>query len=385
MNTPENTIEYELLENGSVVTPVDNIATTNAGSTLNIETGEITQADNASDSFSVRAKCTAGGNDYYSEAIPFLVINHTYPTINIDGRDFIFKEGDWLYTRNLSSFSAEIQGTEWDIEGGNGLATKINETDVNVTLHVPILTTAVNIATLRLTLTFNTCRVIGQKSITLQLFTNVVDMGLPSGTLWATTNIDVTQPNGFAASPFQYDCSFFSWGNVDGHNPGGGSFSPWSWGGRNSAEPWYEGQVYGDTPGSTLIGNITPSFDAAHVNCGAPWRIPTNTEVYELFNNIDYVQADGITVITGQNRCITINGTNGFYLKSKINGNLLFFPVCGNGNGTSLVNVGSQGFYLKNAYTDDRQVPYLWFLSDGRVYTNWNNERHFGAVIRPVM
>jgi hypothetical protein len=40
-----------------------------------------------------------------------------------------------------------------------------------------------------------------------------VDMGLPSGTLWCKKNIDVTQPNGLAASPFQYGCSFFSWGN----------------------------------------------------------------------------------------------------------------------------------------------------------------------------
>ena len=37
----------------------------------------------------------------------------------------------------------------------------------------------------------------------------LVDMGLPSGLLWATCNIDITQDDGFAASPFQYECSFF--------------------------------------------------------------------------------------------------------------------------------------------------------------------------------
>jgi hypothetical protein len=64
--------------------------------------------------------------------------------------------------------------------------------------------------------------------------TEIVDMGLPSGTLWASRNIDVTQPDGFAASPFQCDCSFFSWGNIDGHNPtSNSSFSPYNWGGVN--------------------------------------------------------------------------------------------------------------------------------------------------------
>ena len=66
-----------------------------------------------------------------------------------------------------------------------------------------------------------------------------VDMGLPSGLLWAKRNLDATQANGFAASEYQYECSFFSWGNTDPHNPtSNDSFAPYSFGSTNDEEPY---------------------------------------------------------------------------------------------------------------------------------------------------
>ena len=44
-------------------------------------------------------------------------------------------------------------------------------------------------------------------------------MGLPSGVKWASRDIDLTKPGGFCETPFTYEKSFFSWGNIDGHNP----------------------------------------------------------------------------------------------------------------------------------------------------------------------
>ena len=88
-----------------------------------------------------------------------------------------------------------------------------------------------------------------------------VDMGLPSGTLWATRNVDITQPNGFAASEYQYECSFFSWGNTEGHNPtSSSSFSPYDWGSANDG-------VYASTAGSKIMGQLTASQDFARANC----------------------------------------------------------------------------------------------------------------------
>ena len=92
-----------------------------------------------------------------------------------------------------------------------------------------------------------------------------VDMGLPSGLLWATRNIDATQKNGFAKSALQYECSFFSWGNIDAHNPTGvATFAPWNWGSGTNTEP------YQSSPGSEIIfpNNIERKNDAAYNICG---------------------------------------------------------------------------------------------------------------------
>lgn len=215
-----------------------------------------------------------------------------------------------------------------------------------------------------------------------------VDMGLPSGTLWARCNIDVMQQNKFAASPFQYECSFFSWGNVDGHNPTSNtSFAPWDWGGINSQEPWYEGQIYSETKGSTLMDDIPPTteFDAARANLGAPWRMPTQNDFDELFNNIIYINADGTEVDTTKtDKRVNVNGIRGIYIESKINGARLFFACSGYGNGTSLNSRSSGGSYCSSTLGSSRDARNLSFGSSG-IYPHNNSSRYLGRTVRPVI
>lgn len=214
-------------------------------------------------------------------------------------------------------------------------------------------------------------------------------MGLPSGVLWAPCNIDVSRPNGFAKSPYQYDCSFFSWGNVDGHNPTGpSSFSPWNWGGVNSQEPWYDGQVYGNTPGNTLTGNIPVGveFDAARANIGLPWRMPTSDELAELIENIIYINADGSEVETTKaDKRVTINGIIGIYLQSKINGAKIFFACAGYGIGTTLVQRGIAGFYWSSSMISSRYCRRMIFDAGGVNPQNGAGNRSYGFAVRPVM
>ena len=174
----------------------------------------------------------------------------------------------------------------------------------------------------------------------------VVDMGLPSGVLWATANIDISTPSGFqevdgVVSPFKYECSFVSWGNTEMFNPTSTSAFDHNWGTGNDTEP------YVSSPGAKLTGNMAPSQDAARANLGAPWRMPTTEEYAELFANIDYVQADGTTTIptSTTNKLVAVNGVTGIYLKSKINGRLLFFPCSGYGYGQSWYSRGSDGYF----------------------------------------
>ena len=192
-----------------------------------------------------------------------------------------------------------------------------------------------------------------------------VDMGLPSGRLWAIANIDVTKQSGFAEvdgkpSPFIYECTFFSWGNTEGHNPTSTSAFSYDWGTANDGP-------YAQTPGAQLTANAGLSFDAARAILGAPWRDPSTEDFAELFANIDYVQADGETVIDASqaNKLVTVNGIVGIYLKSKINSRLLFFPCSGGGDGQSWYYRGSDGNYWSRSLHSQADGRNLYFNSGG--------------------
>lgn len=213
-----------------------------------------------------------------------------------------------------------------------------------------------------------------------------VDLGLPSGRLWAKSNLDVTQPNGFAASPFQYECSYFSWGNVDGYNPIPGNGFTYNWGGINAQEPWYNNQPYGLTNGASLNRNIpqTVEYDAARAKLNLPWRLPSSADFKELIDNTDFVEADGITIISRVNKIIEVNGCSGIYLKSKINGELLFLSCAGDGSGTKLNALGTQGYYWASTFHSARHGRCLSFIDTGVSPQNYK-DRYIGFTIRPVI
>lgn len=213
-----------------------------------------------------------------------------------------------------------------------------------------------------------------------------VDMGLPSGTLWAKANIDVTTQSGFAEvdgkpSPFKYECSFFSWGNTDGHNPtSNNSFSPYDWGTDNNTEP------YVSSPGAQLTGNIGPSYDAARVNCGAPWRMPTKDNFVELFNSeyTKFIDSNGDDIAESTtNKLTTMNGIVGIRLKSKVNGNIIFLACSGEGSGTAWNSRGTVGIYWSSTlYNQDK--AYYGLFSSGVIRPQNNDKRCHAYTIRPV-
>jgi hypothetical protein len=190
-------------------------------------------------------------------------------------------------------------------------------------------------------------------------------MGLPSGLLWAIANIDVTTQSGFAEvdgkpSPFKYEGTFFSWGNNEGHNPISASAFSYDWGSNNEGP-------YALTPGSKLTANAGLSYDAARAILDSPWRDPSTEDFAELFANIDYVQADGETVIDASqaNKLVTVNSITGIYLKSKINGKLLFFPCSGYGHGQSWNHRGSSGYYWSRSLDSQAYGRSLYFYAGG--------------------
>jgi hypothetical protein len=95
-----------------------------------------------------------------------------------------------------------------------------------------------------------------------------VDLGLPSGTLWATCNIG-------ANSPEEYGY-YFAWGETEGYNDGKTTFdwSTYKWcnGSYDSLTKYKYSSSYGTYDYKT---ELDLDDDAAYVNWGAEWCMPS--------------------------------------------------------------------------------------------------------------
>ena len=72
-----------------------------------------------------------------------------------------------------------------------------------------------------------------------------------------------------------------------------GSNVTFSWG---NITPYQSGEVYSNTPGGQLTSDISSgstTYDAARANLGSPWRMPTYTEIQELWNNTNRENVPG--------------------------------------------------------------------------------------------
>ncbi len=187
-----------------------------------------------------------------------------------------------------------------------------------------------------------------------------VDMGLPSGTLWCDRNVGAKSPEDYGA--------FFSWGNTDPHYPNRDNMD---WGDDDDGFDYsFDSDTYEKTAGYKLEGNIDMAHDAARVNMGEPWQMPTEEQIKELFDNCDWVRK-------------TINGINGYLVTSKINGNVIFFPASGYGYGTSWNNRGAYGYYWSSSWLSARNARLLGFYPSGVLPQN-TRDRYGGFSVRPV-
>jgi uncharacterized repeat protein (TIGR02543 family) len=112
--------------------------------------------------------------------------------------------------------------------------------------------------------------------------------------------------------------------------------------------------------------------DAAYVNWGGDWRMPTMDEINELVDNCTWTWT-------------TQNGVEGYKGTSKTNGNSIFLPAAGSRDGSKLYGAGSCGSYwsssLGTSYSSNAYS--LDFLSDGVHGIHYS--RHRGQSVRPVL
>ena len=172
-----------------------------------------------------------------------------------------------------------------------------------------------------------------------------VDLGL--SVKWATCNVGATSPEDYG--------DYFAWGET-------------------TAKEIYLWDTYTMTADGKTV--LDAEDDAAAVNWGGAWRMPTLDEMKELLNpdNCSW-------------EWTTVNEVNGYKVTSKKEGytdKSLFLPAAGYRYGSSLYYAGSRGNYWSATRDEDYPLgAYDLGFSSGRQFWYYDS-RYLGFTVRPV-
>ena len=227
-----------------------------------------------------------------------------------------------------------------------------------------------------------------------------VDLGLPSGTLWAKCNIGANSETDYGL--------YFAWGETQGY--ANASTKAFSWNDYKWTED--EGATmlkYNTTDNKT---ELDLEDDAAHANMGGEWHMPNRTQCIELFketkngfvtNRGAFAQyawndSNGYSSPTSTTTAISGWDTAGYFffkntytsVTNAISANdYLFIPVAGNCSGGEVYVVGEWGsVWSSSLYADS--VYNAWGLyfgsSGGSSGAGVNNSyRCYGHSVRGVV
>lgn len=222
-----------------------------------------------------------------------------------------------------------------------------------------------------------------------------VDMGLPSGLIWAAYNVG-------ADTPYDYG-DYYAWGETEIYYEAGyaqvekdvvwkdGKSAGYYWpsykycfGSYNTLTKYCNNADFGFHGFTDNKAVLDPDDDVAHVKWGGEWRMPTPEDMNELIN------PDNCTCTW------TIqNGVKGYLITSKKAGysdHSIFLPAAGFRGYITLefyqgseLNMGGSGGYWSNTLkTDPRYAVGLGFNFEQIIDVSGLNERCHGYLVRPV-
>lgn len=174
-----------------------------------------------------------------------------------------------------------------------------------------------------------------------------VDLGLPSGLMWAKTNVGASSPE---ESGYYY-----------------------AWGETTPNKTLYDATTYTDPNISNISGT---EYDAAYTTSGGKWRMPTYDEFIELNNNCSW-------------ELTQVNSINGYRVVGK-NGNSIFFPFVGGKEGDHNVGYSEYGYSGQGFYASGTAFPYNnnynWYLymDTDPSFGMYGYYKTRGQTIRPV-
>ena len=183
-----------------------------------------------------------------------------------------------------------------------------------------------------------------------------VDLGLPSGLKWAICNVGATLPEQVGL--------YFAWGETTGYTTEQ----------VTSGVRTFSQDEYNAGPAASISADLTLEQDAAHVNLGGNWRMPTEAEYKELINNCD---ASWIDDYNG-------TGISGPVFISKTNGNSVFFPTASGYCDSFISDVGLIGKYWSSSWNGEFDRYYLDIYSDSYNVISMYGYPYCGFSVRGV-
>ncbi len=188
-----------------------------------------------------------------------------------------------------------------------------------------------------------------------------VDLGL--SVKWATCNVGATQPEEYG--------DYFAWGETIGYNSGKTYFdcSTYKWcnGSISTQTKYCTSSDYGTVDNKTVL---EAADDAAAVNWGGSWRMPTYEEQDELSTKCTWAWT-------------TLNGVNGYNVVGP-NGNSIFLPAAGIRRYSVFDHAGSFGHYWSSSLgSSDSYLAGALNFNPSDQYGNYD-ARSNGRSVRPV-
>jgi len=190
-----------------------------------------------------------------------------------------------------------------------------------------------------------------------------VDMGLPSGTLWADRNVGADNPEESGAHYAWGETEpkeEYSWATYKYCNGTGGTLTKYC--------------IHSSNGTVDNITELEAEDDAASTHWGNGWQTPSDAQLDELFSEANTTMEH-----------TTLNGVNGLKLTSKANGNTLFFPAAGYYDGAELQQAGVLGWYMSRTlfYSSSPLSIDKYFTPSGSPNTVYT-DRCRGKSVRPV-
>lgn len=186
-----------------------------------------------------------------------------------------------------------------------------------------------------------------------------VDMGY--GLKWAAWDLG-------ASSPYEYGARY-AWGETETKDSYSWENYKYCMGDQYKLTKYCGSAYYGNDGFTDGKSVLEPEDDAAHVNLGGKWRMPTYEEISMLENSSYFKQ-----------EWVVENGVGGIRVTSLANGNSIFFM---HPSGSEFRRYHSAALYTYHSYNTDPRFTYCICLLHDR-FTSNTAAREAGNYIRPV-